>query len=144
MQSSSPDPTPNPPPTPSAPQRSWLHRFLKGTGFATVLKSSTDVKLILVQRFVRVFAFGLVSLLLAAYLAALGHSETEIGIFFALTLIGDLLIVMLLTQIADAVGRRTILIIGAVSMTVSGIAFALADDYWILLGAAIVGVISPR
>ena len=108
-----------------------------------MLTSSSDVKLILAQRFVRIFAFGLVSLLLAAYLAALGHSETQIGMFFALTLIGDLVIVMVLTQIADVVGRKTVLTIGAVSMTTSGIVFALTDNYWILLTAAIVGVVSP-
>jgi MFS family permease len=126
------------------PSASWLDRLLIGTGVLTVLASSADVKLILAQRFVRVFAFGLVSLLLAAYLAAIGHSETQIGMFFGLTLLGDLLIVMVLTQIADAVGRRTILIVGAVSMTASGIVFSLTDNYWILLPAAVVGVISPR
>jgi hypothetical protein len=54
----------------------YAYRFIKGTGLVTVCHSSIDVKLILIQRFVRVFALGLVSLLLAVYLAALGNSKT--------------------------------------------------------------------
>lgn len=142
-----PNSSPERMPASSSGFRSWPHHFLKGTGLLTVFQSSADVKLILAQRFVRVFAFGLVALLLAAYLAALGHSETQIGVFFGLTLLGDLVIVMVLTQIADAVGRKTVLIVGAVSMTASGIVFALTDNYWILLCAAVVSTaqgIFPR
>lgn len=127
-----------------ARSRSCLYRFVKGTGLVTIYNSCIDVKLILAQRFVRIFAFGLVSLLFAAYLDALGNSETQIGMFFALTLLGDLVIVMILTQVADAIGRKMVLTTGAVSMTLSGVVFATTGNYWMLLGAAIIGVISPR
>ncbi|KAK4569747.1 hypothetical protein LTR86_002715 [Recurvomyces mirabilis] len=123
--------------------RLHIYHVLKSIGLVTVYNSSIDVKLILAQRFVRVFAYGLVTLILAAYLAALDISETQIGSFFGLTLVGDLVMVMALTQIADAVGRKVILILGAVLMTMSGVVFALSGDYWVLLAAAVFGVVSP-
>ncbi|KAK5703298.1 hypothetical protein LTR97_004247 [Elasticomyces elasticus] len=122
---------------------SHAHRFFDSIGLVTVYNAPIDAKLILAQRYVRVFAYGLVALILATYLAALGISETQIGIFFGLTLIGDLFVVMLLTQLADTIGLKKILILGAVSMTASGLVFALSGNYWVLLTAAIVGVVSP-
>ena len=61
-----------------------------------------------------------------------------------LTLVGDTMISFLLTLFADKLGRRAILALGAGLMAASGVVFALAGNYWILLLAAVVGVISPR
>jgi MFS family permease len=124
--------------------QNMIYHFFDSIGLVTVYHSSLDVKLILAQRFVRVFAYGLAALLLAAHLAALDVSETQIGIFFGLTLVGDLIMVMILTQIADVVGRKVILVLGATLMMGSGLVFAVSGNYWILLAAAIFGVISPR
>ena len=89
------------------------------------------------------FAYGSSTLVLAIYLAALGHSDPKIGLFLTLTLVGDVGISLLLTFVADSLGRRKILIAGGLLMTLSGIAFATFSNYWILLLAAVVGVISP-
>lgn len=59
-----------------------------------------------------------------------------------LTLCGDVLLSLVLTVIADRVGRRKILIGGSVMMIISGMVFALFENYWILLFAAVVGVVS--
>jgi MFS family permease len=59
-----------------------------------------------------------------------------------LTLLGDVILSLLLTLIADKVGRRRILLGGSAMMVLSGTAFALSENFWILLGAAVVGVIS--
>lgn len=61
-----------------------------------------------------------------------------------LTLLGDVLISFLLTLVADGLGRRRILILGAALMSASGAIFALSGNYWVLVIASIVGVISPR
>ena len=61
-----------------------------------------------------------------------------------LTLIGDVAISFVLAVFADGVGRRAVLALGAVLMVASGIVFALTDNYWVLLAAAVFGVISPR
>jgi MFS family permease len=88
-------------------------------------------------------AYGSSTLVLALYFAALGHSDTKIGLFLSLTLVGDVGVSLLLTLVADSLGRRRILISGGLLMTLSGVVFATMSNYWILLLAAVVGVISP-
>jgi MFS family permease len=48
-----------------------------------------------------------------------------------------------LTTTADRVGRKRTLVIGAALMLGAGIAFVLTQNPWLLMLAAIVGVISP-
>ena len=83
-------------------------------------------------------------MILVAYLTALEISQIRSGLFMTLTLIGDTIISFILTLFADALGRKATLALGAALMTGSGIIFALFGNYWVLLAAAIFGVISPR
>lgn len=124
--------------------RPALHRrVLSELGILALLKSPFDVKLLCLQRFTRLFAYGASTLILVAYLRELGHSRARSGLFMTLTLIGDVLLSFLLTLVADSVGRKAILSLGALLMAGSGVVFATASNYWILLAAAVVGVISP-
>lgn len=59
-----------------------------------------------------------------------------------LTLLGDVFLGTYLTLIADRVGRRNVLLGGSVLMALSGVIFAIFESFWILLLAAIVGVLS--
>lgn len=59
-----------------------------------------------------------------------------------LTLLGDVFLGTFLTLIADKLGRRKVLLGGSLLMIWSGFAFAIFENFWILLFAAIVGVIS--
>ena len=118
-------------------------RILNELGITTLLNSHRDVHILLSTRFIRMFAYGSSTLILALFFARLHHSDTKIGLFMTLTLIGDVAISLLLTVIADALGRRRILILGALLLTFSGVVFATVENYWVLLVAAIVGVISP-
>lgn len=59
-----------------------------------------------------------------------------------LTLLGDVFLGTFLTLIADQIGRRKVLLGGSILMIFSGLAFALLENFWILLIAAILGVIS--
>ena len=113
-------------------------------GVYSMLQSSRDTKLLCLQRFVRLFAYGASTLILALYLSSLQISDTRIGLFMTLTLLGDVVISFILTLFADGLGRRRILAAGAAFMTASGVVFALTGDYWILVTASIIGVISPR
>lgn len=121
----------------------WLLQVLDELGILPVLAAPRDTKLLMLQRFIRLFAYGASTLILAAYLHATGVSESRVGLFMTLTLAGDVCISFLLTLIADALGRRLILALGAVLMAASGVVFALTQNYWILLLAAILGVITP-
>ncbi|KAJ3178497.1 hypothetical protein HDU87_003571 [Geranomyces variabilis] len=132
-------------PSPSrapAPIR-WLKHAADELGLSAVYRSSTDTKCLLTQRFARLFAYGGTTLAFVAYLSALDISDSRIGLFMTLTIAGDVLISFLLTLFADGLGRRTVLLLGAALMVASGVVFALSGNYWVLLVAAILGVISP-
>ncbi|ETN40596.1 uncharacterized protein HMPREF1541_04873 [Cyphellophora europaea CBS 101466] len=120
-----------------------LRVFADEIGFLTLLHSPRDTKLLLLQRLVRFLAFGSATLVLVLFLRALDIPEARIGLFMTLTLLGDVVISLVLTVFADGIGRRVTLAFGALCMVVSGIAFALSSNFWVLLVAAVFGVISP-
>lgn len=124
--------------------RSHLTSVVRELGLLSIWNSSLDVKLLCIQRFVRLFAYGATTLVLVLYLSELGISDQQIGVFMTLTLFGDVVISLFLTMFADRIGRKDVLALGAVMMTGSGIVFGLSGNYWVLLAAAIFGVISPR
>ena len=104
---------------------------------------SHDVRLLFTTRIFRLFAYGLVSVVLVLHLAEAGLSESQIGLLLTLTLLGDAAISLWITTRADRVGRRRMLLLGALLMIVAGVLFAGARSFWLLLLAATFGVISP-
>lgn len=102
-----------------------------------------NVRLFFLARFVRMFAYGSLSVLLVLYLAQLKLSEAKIGLLLTLTLAGDVAVSLLLTTTADRFGRRRTLAIGALLMSMAGIVFAMTNNFAVLLLAATIGVISP-
>ena len=111
-------------------------------GLASVYATGRNVWLVILARTCRMFAYGAASLIIALFLSSLGFSDSKIGLFMTLTLAGDVLLSLVLTLIADAVGRRHILFAGASLMIVSGIVFAFSKNFWMLLVAAVVGVMN--
>ncbi len=103
----------------------------------------TDITFLFITRFIRMFAYGFVSVLLVLYLSRIGISNTQIGLLLSLTLVGDIGISLLLTTTADRLGRRMTLVIGAVLMLLAGLVFGATTHYFVLLVAATIGVISP-
>ncbi|KAH7384719.1 major facilitator superfamily domain-containing protein [Cadophora sp. MPI-SDFR-AT-0126] len=117
----------------------WLYREL---GLHSLYDTGRDAWFIIAARCCRMMAFGTVALILALFFSELKFSDTYIGLFMTLTLLGDVLLSVFLTAIADRVGRRRVLIGGSIMMICSGAMFALFENYWILLFAAVVGVVS--
>lgn len=134
----------NSPSVPRQGAKHFLSNALAELGLTTIWQSSRDVKLLCAQRFVRLFAYGGSTLILASYLSALGITDDRIGLFMTLTLVGDVIISFFLTLFADAMGRRAVLTLGSALMAASGVVFAISGNFWTLLAAAIFGVISPR
>jgi MFS family permease len=102
-----------------------------------------DIRLLFATRITRLFAYGFLSVVLALYLAIAGLSEIQIGILLTLTLAGDAVITLWLTTHADRLGRRRLLVAGALLMLLAGMVFLLTRNPIILTLAAIVGVLSP-
>ena len=102
-----------------------------------------DGWLLFATRFIRLSAYGALSVVLVFYLVGLGLSEAQTGLLLTSTLIGDTAVSLLLTTRADRVGRRRMLVTGATLMTAAGLVFASTGNWWLLLLAGTIGVISP-
>ena len=104
---------------------------------------SSDAWLLFATRFIRLFAYGALSVVLVLYLVGLGLSSSDTGLLLTATLLGDTLVSLYLTTQADRIGRRRMLIAGAALMAAAGIAFAFARQMWLLVVAGTIGVVSP-
>src|SRR5438876_7439757 len=102
-----------------------------------------DARLLFVTRFIRLFAYGSLSVVLVFYLVGLGLSEPQTGLLLTLTLVGDTIVSLFLTTRADRIGRRRMLVVGAVLMMAAGLVFASTRSLWLLVLAGTIGVISP-
>jgi MFS family permease len=110
----------------------------------TALRELTrDAWLLFATRFIRLFAYGALSVVLVFYLVGLGLSESQTGLLLTSTLIGDTAVSLFLTTRADRMGRRRMLVIGAGLMAAAGLVFALTRNWWVLIVAGTIGVISP-
>jgi len=104
---------------------------------------TTDGYFLFITRIVRMFGYGFLSVVLVLYLTQAGLSETQIGLLLTLTLVGDTIISLWITTNADRIGRRRMLIVGALLMVFAGVLFAITRNFIFLLIAATIGVISP-
>jgi MFS family permease len=109
-----------------------------------VFRSLTpDGRLLFGTRCVRLFAYGFLAVVLVLYLREVGLTEGQVGVLLTLILLGDTAVSLWLTTAADRLGRRRMLVAGSLLMALAGLAFALTDNFWLLLVAGTVGVVSP-
>ncbi|HEY3168423.1 MAG TPA: MFS transporter [Candidatus Binatia bacterium] len=92
---------------------------------------------------VRSFAYGFLSVILGLYLDAIGLSAAAIGWIFTAALAGGAVMTSIITAVADRLGRKALLIVGALLMALAGWVFTVSDNPMVLMVAAIVGTISP-
>jgi MFS family permease len=104
---------------------------------------TSDGWLLFLTRFIRLFAYGSLSVILVFYLVGLGLTETQTGLLLTLTLAGDIVVSLYLTTRADRIGRKKMLIAGAILMAAAGLAFAYTRTFLFLIIAGTIGVISP-
>src|SRR5207253_10619755 len=102
-----------------------------------------DVRLLFLTRILRMLAYGSSALVLALYLAALQFDERQIGLLLAMTLVGDAVISLWISTVADRIGRKWMLVWGAALMVLGGAVFAATSSFVPLLLGATIGVISP-
>jgi MFS family permease len=102
-----------------------------------------DGRLLFAMRTLRMFGYGFLAVVLVLYLVAAGLDPLAVGIVLTLTLVGDVVISLWLTTHADKLGRRRVLIAGALLMLAAGIVFASTSWLPFLVIAGAIGVISP-
>jgi MFS family permease len=102
-----------------------------------------DGQMLMLCKGLRMFGFGFLAVILVIYLEQIGFSTSETGLLFTLTLLGDAVISIFLTTHADKYGRKFCLFVGSFLSIFTSLVFISQTNFWILLIAAIVGVISP-
>ena len=101
------------------------------------------MRLLFATRSVRMFAYGILGVMLVLYLAATGLDAARIGLLLTCTFLGDAAISLWLSTRADRWGRRRTLVAGAGLMALGGLVMALTGDFTLLVIGATLGVISP-
>jgi MFS family permease len=104
---------------------------------------TADGRLLMLTRVVRLLAYGCLSVVFALYLAALGLTDRQIGLVLTLTLVGDTILSLWITTVADRLGRRRMLMLGAGLMVFAGLVFGVSNHLVLLMLAAFVGTMSP-
>ena len=112
-------------------------------GFEALRGLPKDAILLMLTKAVRMYAWGIVAVILVMYLSEMGYSATQVGAIFTLTLLGDTIISLVLTTRADTWGRKLTLLVGASLSVVTSIVFSLSTNFVALVLSATIGVISP-
>jgi len=107
------------------------------------LTRPADLTLLFLTRALRMFAYGVASVVLVLHLSAAGHGEARIGLLVSLTLLGDVAVSLAVTTRADRAGRRRMLVLGGMLMLLAGATFAATTSFPLLALAATIGVLSP-
>src|SRR3954466_589178 len=105
--------------------------------------AAPEARLLLVARGLRAFGDGLVSLILPVYLLALGYGAFEAGVLASATLAGSALLTLIVGLTAHRASGRVLLMGASVVMLLTGIAFAVSQEFWPLLLVAFVGTLNP-
>jgi MFS family permease len=98
---------------------------------------------VIVARALRSFGDGYVSVLLPAYLLALGFGEIDIGIVGTVTLFGSALATLSLGAFGNRVPEHRLLAAAAFLMILTGVGFAGLSTFWPLLIVAFFGTLNP-
>lgn len=100
-------------------------------------------RLLLATRGLRAVADGFVSILLPAYLLALGLDAFQVGVVATATMLGSAALTLAVGFGAARHDGRTLLLAAAGLMALTGLGFAWLQGFWPLLLVAFVGTLNP-
>jgi len=103
---------------------------------------SRDGKLLVTARATRTFGYGFLSVILSIYLKLIGYNDLLIGLILSLTLVNGIIFTLIASFYADRLGRRKMLIVYALLMSISGAIFFVSDNYILLIVSALIGTIN--
>jgi MFS family permease len=105
--------------------------------------STMAVRHLLCARALRDFGDGFVAVLLPVYLLDLGLGPIQVGMVATAALLGSALLTLAIGFLGARHDHRRLLLAAAGLMVATGVAFAVIDDYAILLVVAFAGTANP-
>lgn len=103
----------------------------------------SPVKHVNAARALRDFGDGFVAVLLPVYLTILGLGPFEVGMVATAALFGSALMTLAIGYLGAKADQRRLLIAASMLMIATGLAFANADTYALILLVAFMGTINP-
>ena len=103
----------------------------------------SNVLLLYAARGVRGFGDGFATIVLPAYLTAIGYDPFHVGIIATASLLGTAVFTLAIGAIAPRHDLRSLMLIGAGLMTVTGLAFPSFEHFAFIMLVAFVGTINP-
>lgn len=101
-----------------------------------------DGVLAFATRILRMFNYGAIAPVFFLYCLEIGISEVQTGVLLTGILVGDLFITLWLSTRAERIGRKRVLVVASLLKVLAGAVFATTSNFYGLLVAGIVGVIS--
>jgi MFS family permease len=113
------------------------------TALAPIRESFSEVNLrhLFLGRALRSLSLGYLNIIVPIYLVSLGYSAVRIGVVFTAGSLGSMALTAAVGLLADRVGRKPLLITLGLLTSTSGLLFAIAPGYGMLLFAAAIGTI---
>jgi len=102
----------------------------------------SDERRLLCAKGLRGFGDGFVSLLLPAYLLALGWTPFQVGLVATATLLGSGLLTLAAGMLGQRLGQRRLLLAATALMVATGLAVASFSSFWPLMVVAFVGTLN--
>src|SRR5712691_5409584 len=103
---------------------------------------TADSKRILINQALRGFAYGFGAVLLGASLQARGWSSVQVGFLLTTIIAGIAVMSIVVGTMGDRIGRRRLYAALFLLMAAAGTVFALTNQIWLLLLAALTGTLS--
>jgi MFS family permease len=98
---------------------------------------------ILLAKAVRAFGDGFVSILLPAYLLALGLDALRIGVLTTVTLLGSAGLTLSVGFLLKRIGLHRLFLAASILMALTGIGFAWFTAFWPMLLIGFIGTLNP-
>ena len=103
----------------------------------------SEARRLIAGRGIRAFVDGFIAILLPVYLVALGCDTFRVGLLSTATLLGSALTTLAVGKWGHRVPHRRLLLVAAITMIATGLAFAGLSDFVPLLAVAFVGTLNP-
>src|SRR2546427_3795342 len=97
-----------------------------------------DGKLIFLEKTIRTVPYGFLGVIFGVYLAQLGFTPVAIGIVLTATVLSSALYTLVISFIADRIGRRKTLVFFALTDVVAGDLLFVVVGWW---GAVLGGIV---
>ncbi len=112
-------------------------RAVGSTGFGDWI--DRDGKLVFLEKTVRTAPYGFLGVIFGVYLAQLGFTPVAIGIVLTATVLSSALYTLVISFLADRIGRKKTLVFFALTDFVAGTLLFVSRDWWAPVLAGIVG-----